>query len=151
MPEFQRTFVWDQDRILRLWDSLYRGFPIGQLMLWEPSDVDFPMRGFGRRQTEIQPSPGTTAVIDGQQRLSALYLVLIGEVPLRFDLANEKFTYTESPNSLRLDFLRTSTGASVPFVEAMSRDVYFSGLVSSPHQSAPHKTLGPGRRTAVKV
>jgi uncharacterized protein with ParB-like and HNH nuclease domain len=42
LPEFQRTFVWDQDHILRLWDSLYRGFPVGQLMLWEPVDIDFP-------------------------------------------------------------------------------------------------------------
>lgn len=79
LPEFQRTFVWDQDRILRLWDSLYRGFPVGQLMLWEPVDIDFPMRGLGRQQAEVQGAAGVNAVIDGQQRLTALYLVLMGD------------------------------------------------------------------------
>lgn len=29
LPEFQRTFVWDNDRILKLWESLYEGYPVG--------------------------------------------------------------------------------------------------------------------------
>jgi hypothetical protein len=124
LPEFQRTFVWDQDHILRLWDSLYRGFPVGQLMLWEPADIDFPMRGVGRQQNEVRGGGGVTAVIDGQQRLTALYLVLMGDTPLRFDLANQKFTYTEGPNTLRLDILRSATGNSIPFVEAQGRQFF---------------------------
>jgi hypothetical protein len=136
LPEFQRTFVWDQDRILRLWDSLYRGFPIGQLMLWEPADTDFPMRGLGRQQAEVQGGSGVSAVIDGQQRLTALYLVLIGDTPLRFDLANQRFTYTEGPNTLRMDILRSAAGNRVAFVEAQGRQ--FFNIHASPAQRADY-------------
>ena len=132
LPEFQRKFVWDRDRILRLWDSLYQGFPVGQLMLWEPKETDFPMRGLGRQQTELKAGSGITAVIDGQQRLTALYLVLIGDVPLRFDLAKQKFTYTEGPNNLRMDVLRSATGNRVEFVEAQGRA--FFQIHASPAQ-----------------
>ena len=125
LPEFQRTFVWDHERILRLWDSLYRGFPVGQLMLWEPIEIDFPMRGLGRQQSEVVVGGGVTAVIDGQQRLTALSLVLTGDTPLRFDLANQRFTYTEGPNTIRLDILRSATGNPVPFVEAQGRQVFY--------------------------
>jgi hypothetical protein len=133
LPEFQRTFVWDQDRILRLWDSLYRGFPVGQLMLWEPANIDFPMRGLGRQQTEVRPGEEVTAVIDGQQRLTALYLVLTGDTPLRFDLAKREFTYTERSNTIRLDILRSANGDPIPFVEAQSRQFF------DIHSTAPQR------------
>ena len=48
LPEFQRTFVWDDEKVRYLWDSLYNGFPVGQLMLWVPDNkTDFPMRSMG--------------------------------------------------------------------------------------------------------
>jgi hypothetical protein len=125
LPEFQRTFVWDDDRIQRLWDSLYRGFPIGQLMLWEPYEMDFPMRGLGRAQVEIEAKKRGLAIIDGQQRLTALFLVLTGDTPLRFDLANEAFVYSDGPNMLRLDILRDAAGRSVPFTDAAGRQFFY--------------------------
>ncbi len=39
LPAMQRPFVWNEDRIYRLVDSLLRGFPIGALMLWKTSTV----------------------------------------------------------------------------------------------------------------
>jgi uncharacterized protein with ParB-like and HNH nuclease domain len=39
LPAMQRPFVWKEDRIYRLVDSLLRGFPIGALMLWKTSTV----------------------------------------------------------------------------------------------------------------
>src|SRR5262245_52273005 len=100
LPEFQRTFVWNDDRIARLWDSLYHGFPIGQLMLWEPEAVSFPMRSLGRRQVEVEAGRRPLAIIDGQQRLTALHLVLSGEIRLRFDLEQERFVYGDGPGRL---------------------------------------------------
>lgn len=34
LPAIQREFVWDQDRIVRLFDSLMRGYPIGSFLFW---------------------------------------------------------------------------------------------------------------------
>lgn len=118
LPEFQRTFVWDNDKILRLWDSLYHGYPIGQLMLWDWGDTDFPMRSFGREQGALERKGSGWATIDGQQRLTAIYLVLSGDTPLKFDLANERFTYADGPNCLRLDVLRNAVGEAVDFDDA---------------------------------
>ncbi len=118
LPEFQRTFVWDEDKILRLWDSLCHGYPVGQLMLWDWGETDIPMRSFGREQEAVAPRKGSWAIIDGQQRLTAVYLLLSGNTPLKFDLAKQGFTYSDGQNCLRLDVLRNAEGQSVEFSEA---------------------------------
>jgi len=64
LPEFQRTFVWDDDKILRLWDSLYHGYPVGQLLLWDWGETDFPMRSFGREQEAVAPRRGGWALMN---------------------------------------------------------------------------------------
>ena len=120
LPEFQRTFVWDHERVLRFWESLHRGFPVGQLMFWEPgNDADFPMRSFGRKQTDLAER-GKYAAIDGQQRLTAVWLVLKGDIPLRFDLDGGHFTYRETSKSISLDILRKRNIA-----EAMRKNFFF--------------------------
>lgn len=124
LPEFQRTFVWDDDRVKGLWDSLFKGFPVGQVMLWTPDEADFPMRSFGRDQQEVAGS-NRIAVIDGQQRLTSLYLVLTGTVPLRFNLERMEFTFAAGPNDLRLDILRDASGGQVNFSRAASRQYFF--------------------------
>ena len=58
--------------------------------------------------------------MDGQQRLTALYLVPTGEVPLRFDLEKKRFTFSSGENHLRLDILRDATGGRRPFQDAAS-------------------------------
>jgi hypothetical protein len=113
LPEFQRTFVWDEERVQRFWESLHRGFPVGQLMFWEPDNqADFPMRSFGRNQADLA-NGRRYAAIDGQQRLTAIWLVLKGDIPLRFDLDQGQFTYRDTRQSIHLDILarRTTTQA----------------------------------------
>jgi len=113
LPEFQRTFVWDDEKVRNLWDSIYRSFPIGQIMLWEPEKEEFPMRSLGRHQADLEEC-AKYAVIDGQQRLTAFWLVLKGEVPLRFNLEKEQFFVASSPteNSIQLNLLEDLTADS---------------------------------------
>lgn len=120
LPEFQRTFVWDEERVRLFWESLHRGFPVGQLMFWEPENqADFPMRSFGRNQADLAAGR-RYAAIDGQQRLTAVWLVLKGDIPLRFDLDRGQFTYRDTPKSVRLDILARRNTA-----DAMSRNFFF--------------------------
>lgn len=106
LPEFQRTFVWDNQRVLRLWESLRAGYPIGQLMFWEPDEIDFPMREMGRDQHELSRN-AKFAVIDGQQRLTAMWMVLKGEIALRYNLERQQFYYGRpSKSSISLDILK---------------------------------------------
>ena len=73
VPEFQRQFVWSRERVPALCDSLFRGFPIGSLLLWDARDYRQPQIGDvgGRRPFWI---------VDGQQRISTL-CILFGRKP----------------------------------------------------------------------
>jgi len=74
VPTFQREFAWDESQIISLLDSVYRGYPIGSLLLWEVSESVF------REETEADlpfpqtsPSYPTRFLLDGLQRLASLY------------------------------------------------------------------------------
>lgn len=74
IPVFQRQFIWTDDQILSLLDSIYRGYPVGSLLLWSTKEVlkhDRNIGGFVLPETpEDYP---VNYVLDGQQRLSTLY------------------------------------------------------------------------------
>ncbi|MBM3239299.1 DUF262 domain-containing protein [Candidatus Poribacteria bacterium] len=107
LPEFQRTFVWNYEKVKALWESLFDGYPIGQLMFWGEATIDFPVRALGLKQDEIKDVKGVERVIvDGQQRLTAIWLVLNGDIKLYFNLETKNFTYdARSKNVLNLDIL----------------------------------------------
>ena len=77
LPDLQRPFVWNTPRVRDLFDSMYRGFPIGFLLFWE-SGVNRSSRFIGTDQKQKTPR---LLVVDGQQRLTALYAVMRG-VPI---------------------------------------------------------------------
>ena len=77
IPAFQRRFVWDQEQVIELLDSIYRDYPIGSLLLWNSDDSKLKATrnicGF-----DIPDRPSSypvNYVLDGQQRLSAIYAV----------------------------------------------------------------------------
>jgi hypothetical protein len=71
IPEFQRGFVWQPDQVSALADSLYRDYPIGQILLWDnPNPPPAGMAGAAARRW----------LVDGQQRVTALCL-LFGRKP----------------------------------------------------------------------
>lgn len=83
LPDIQRPFVWKATQVRDLFDSLYRGFPVGTLMLWE-TGAKVGVKPVGGGEMDMVPS---LLIIDGQQRLTSLYSVIRG-VPVmdhRFD------------------------------------------------------------------
>jgi hypothetical protein len=81
LPDFQRGWVWDDDRIRSLLASLSVSFPIGAVMLLETggAHVRFkprPLAGTNERLRQIAPE---TLILDGQQRLTSLYQSLKSE------------------------------------------------------------------------
>lgn len=73
LPELQRPFVWKKAAVRDLLDSMYRGFPVGYLMLWNAAEVDAKLIGVdGKQHTP------TEFIVDGQQRLTGLYAVMKG-------------------------------------------------------------------------
>ena len=82
VPEFQRDFKWNLDRFVLLFDSVYKGYTIGNLLLWK-SDHCLAHKPVGAEKTktieEIEKNKEYTYVLDGQQRLTTLYGVLRGK------------------------------------------------------------------------
>lgn len=87
LPAMQRPFVWKDDRIYRLVDSLLRGFPIGAVMLWRtttvqrfrrlPRDVDTDIAEVFNFETTTDTN-NRYLVLDGQQRLTSLFAAFKG-------------------------------------------------------------------------
>lgn len=91
LPAIQREFVWKPAQVEKLFDSLLRGYPIGSFLFWnvEPSQVgEFQFYKFmdyyherdhaHNRPISLVGDSGITAVLDGQQRLTALNIGLKG-------------------------------------------------------------------------
>lgn len=92
MPAIQREFVWHHEQIERLFDSLMQGYPIGAFLFWEVGNetvrkyrwFDFVSRYHQkdrRHNQEFEPlsdDSGLIAILDGQQRLTALNIGLRG-------------------------------------------------------------------------
>jgi hypothetical protein len=91
LPDLQRGFVWSSDRVCALLDSLYRSYPVGALLLWEPSwegpEPPFstrpwdlcppdPATGRGEPEPAVPIQPGSLFVLDGQQRLTSILRVV---------------------------------------------------------------------------
>jgi uncharacterized protein with ParB-like and HNH nuclease domain len=93
LPAIQREFVWEDHQITKLFDSLMRGYPIGSFLFWrveKEHSKEFQFYEFIRNyhennlkhnpKADISGEEDITAVLDGQQRLTALYLGLKGSV-----------------------------------------------------------------------
>jgi len=92
LPAIQREFIWGPKKVEWLFDSLLQGYPFGSFLLWEVRDSDAKnqyryyevLREFRERFRTHNPEFNTQghydfeAVLDGQQRLTALYIGLKG-------------------------------------------------------------------------
>ena len=87
LPEFQRGYVWGREQVRGLFHSLYRGHPVGSLLVWATSASTAAHRGNG------ELAPGVVKLLlDGQQRITSLYGVIRGEPPKFFDGNARSFT-----------------------------------------------------------
>lgn len=102
MPAFQRQFVWSMEQIEKLWDSILLDYPIANFLFWNVDDNNVSWDTYfcnfltsvtfdNRKQadsvnyelTSIDVSITDTAILDGQQRLTSLFLSLFGEAFIR--------------------------------------------------------------------
>jgi hypothetical protein len=118
LPAIQREFVWKPEQIERLFDSLMQGYPFGTFLFWKvPAETsgkfkfyDF-VRRYHQRDAAHCPELGTlhhqsvTAVLDGQQRLTALNIGLRGSMAMK--RPNKWWTNPDAfpERVLRLDLL----------------------------------------------
>jgi uncharacterized protein with ParB-like and HNH nuclease domain len=109
MPAFQRQFIWNMEQIEKLWDSILLNYPISTFLFWHIGDSNvtsdtyfcnfLPDVTFDSRKaadsvnyelTSIDIRNTDIAVLDGQQRLTSLYLSLFGEAYIRPNYARRR-------------------------------------------------------------
>lgn len=85
LPDFQRSWVWDEDRIRSLLASISRAFPVGAIMTLGAGDgaaTSFkarPLEGAPNAAKEVKPAE---LLLDGQQRLTSLYQATLRNKPM---------------------------------------------------------------------
>ena len=112
VPPFQRDFVWDRKNVIKLFDSIRKGYPIGTLFLWRPA-VQSDWNGISKVGSySIHKSTSQDFyVLDGYQRLSTLFGCLVNHEQtelecdeptwehlfnLYYDTKEDAFTYLPS-------------------------------------------------------
>ena len=84
LPDFQRGWVWNDERIKELLVSISRGFPIGAITtLSAGGDIKFKPRLIQGVPCKFSQENPDTFVLDGQQRLTSLYQSLLHEGPVK--------------------------------------------------------------------
>lgn len=88
IPEIQRPFVWDASKVRDLLDSLYKGFPVGYIIVWKNPDV---------RLKDGTVSIGKKILIDGQQRVTALQAAIAGMPVTDSDYKKKRIVISFNP------------------------------------------------------
>lgn len=109
MPAFQRQYVWNMEQIEKLWDSILLDYPIATFLFWHVDEYNTTWDTYfcnflktvtfdNKKQADninyelssIKPNISDTAILDGQQRLTSLYLSLFGQAYIRERHARRK-------------------------------------------------------------
>ncbi len=93
LPDIQRPFVWKNSKVRDLFDSMFRGYPVGYFLFWE-NYLGGKTKQIGTNNHQKVPQ---LLIVDGQQRLTSLYAVLKGIPVVREDYSTETIEITFRP------------------------------------------------------
>ncbi|MDD3415256.1 MAG: DUF262 domain-containing protein [Lachnospiraceae bacterium] len=82
LPEFQRSWTWDDDRIRGILASLSQGYPMGAVMQLEYGNSDIKFKYRTIEGVDKKDLPPTYLVLDGQQRLTSMYRATYSQEPV---------------------------------------------------------------------
>ena len=126
IPEIQRPFVWNAIKVRNLLDSLHRGYPIGYLITWKNADV---------KLKDGTTSMGKRILIDGQQRIVALMVALLGQEVVNKDYKRIRIRIAFHPGEDRFEVLNTAIRHDPQWIPDVSQvfksDASVFGLVTN--------------------
>ncbi|MCZ4064773.1 DUF262 domain-containing protein [Oxalobacter aliiformigenes] len=135
LPDLQRPFVWKDNKVRELFDSMYKGYPIGYIMLWEsPANYESRKSVIGNNdKTYNEPKE---LVIDGQQRLTALVAAMFA-----VKVKDKNFVERE----IKISF-HPLTGEFAVWSQAYERDTEWITKISDVFISKEKNTISSFRR-----
>ena len=126
LPDIQRPFVWSNAKVRDLFDSMYRGFPVGYLLFWENSC------GNGTKQIGLEGKQHTIPsrlIVDGQQRLTSLFAVLRGKKVLDEDYRERQIEVAFRPRDGKFEVADAAIRRDPEWIANIS-DIWASGKSS---------------------
>lgn len=141
LPSIQREYVWDTEQIETLFDSLMQDYPIGAFLFWEIEksrllDYDFYefLRNYHEKnnthnkKVDLKGSDGVTAVLDGQQRLTSIYIGLKGSYAYRLKYKQKKSENAYPVRYLYLNLIEDAQDENNKYDFRFLTDKEFSGM-----------------------
>ncbi len=126
LPDIQRPFVWSNAKVRDLFDSMYRGFPVGYLLFWENAQANGAKQiGVGGKVHDV-PS---RLIVDGQQRLTSLYAVLRGKKVLDADYRDRQVEIAFRPRDGKFEVADAAIRRDPEWIPNIS-DFWVSGKSS---------------------
>ena len=117
LPELQRPFVWDRSKVRDLFDSMFRGFPVGFLLLWSNAQMQTGKQiGVDTKQLKVPAH----LVVDGQQRLTSLYAVFKSATVLKSDFTSTRIEIAFRPRDGRFEVADAAIQRDPEFIPNIS-------------------------------
>jgi hypothetical protein len=115
LPEIQRPFIWKNSKVRDLFDSMYRGFPVGYLLFWQSIANGYKQIGQGEKQKYPR-----LLIVDGQQRLTSLFAVLKCAPVLRDDYRAERIRIAFRPKDVTFEVTDAAIEKDAEFLPDIS-------------------------------
>ncbi|MDD4439345.1 MAG: DUF262 domain-containing protein [Tissierellia bacterium] len=93
LPDIQRPFVWSDIKVRDLFDSMYKGYPVGYFLFWSNANID-NNRNIG---TSVKQKNPNLLIVDGQQRLTSLYAVIKSQEIIRSNYTKTNIVIAFNP------------------------------------------------------
>lgn len=116
LPDIQRPFVWNNAKVRDLFDSMYRGYPVGYFLFWQSAMVD-DSRSIG---TDVKQKHPQLVIVDGQQRLTSLYAVIKNISVLRENFESEHIRIAFNPLEERFEVADAAIRRDKAFIPDIS-------------------------------
>jgi hypothetical protein len=116
LPDIQRPFVWATAKVRDLFDSMYRGFPVGYLLFWS-NEVLSGTRQIGTGEKVHAPK---LLIVDGQQRLTSLFAVFRGKEIIDADYKRARLEIAFRPRDGKFEVTDIAIRRDPEFIPSIS-------------------------------
>lgn len=116
LPDIQRPFVWKDTKVRDLFDSMYKGYPVGYLLFWA-NGLEDSHKTIGADKKQKSPS---ILIVDGQQRLTSLYAVIKGVYIIRNNYKKEKIIISFKPLEEKFEIPDAASHKSPEYIQNIS-------------------------------
>jgi hypothetical protein len=117
LPDIQRPFVWPDTKARDLFDSMYKGYPVGYFLFWANANVEHT-KGIGTAAKQKHPN---LLIVDGQQRLTSLYAVIKAQEIIRENYTKATIVISFNPLEEKFEIPDASIRKNPRFFQNISQ------------------------------